>query len=146
MTMTDQLGKEIDAIREKIPSLSADNAFVFWFLSAYLMDIDDPEPIKNCIVGAPRDVNIDACHIDAKNKKVFLVQAKFRENTSSLEKRNDIISFLDLENQLYEKLLMLYQNPELAQEMGTRARSVIKKNKGATQKNIEIIKSFVNIC
>ncbi len=103
MDLMKQLRSEINAINERIPKLSDDNAFIYWFLSAYLLDTDDSELIKNSIVGAAGDVNIDAYYIDIRNKKVFLIQAKYRQEISVNEKRNDLISFLDIENQLYNK-------------------------------------------
>jgi len=103
MKLLDQLAGEIEAIKEKNPKLADDNAFVYWFLSAYLLDSDDSQLIKNCILGAKGDINIDAMYIDEKNKKIFLVQTKYRDTDRATEKRNDIISFLDLENQIYDK-------------------------------------------
>ena len=89
MDLMKQLRSEINAINERIPKLSDDNAFIYWFLSAYLLDTDDSELIKNSIVGAAGDVNIDAYYIDIRNKKVFLIQAKYRQEISVNEKRND---------------------------------------------------------
>lgn len=103
MQIMKQLKNEVSSIRDRIPKLSEDNAFVYWFLSAYLMDSDDSESIKTSIVGATGDVNIDAYYIDEKNKKVFLIQAKYRDDMSKSERRNDLISFLDIESSLYEK-------------------------------------------
>ncbi len=100
MSLLVQLDREIESIKEKNPKLSDDNAFVYWFLSAYLLDSDDPELIKGCILGAKGDINIDAFHIDKENKKIFLIQTKYKDS-GAIEKRNDIISFLDLEGQLY---------------------------------------------
>lgn len=98
-----QIHAEVQLIRERNPGLSDDNAFVYWFLSAYLLDSDDPDSIKNCIVGAKGDINVDAFHLDEANRKIFLVQAKYHDNSSKSESRDQIISFLALEDQLHEK-------------------------------------------
>ena len=74
MLLLEQLDDEIDAIRDKHPTLSRDNAFDYWFLRAYLLDSDDPESIKSCILGAPEDISIDAFYIDKDNKKIFLIR------------------------------------------------------------------------
>lgn len=103
MDLKEQLKTEIDSIKERNPNLSVDNAFVYWFLSAYLLNTENPLEIKSSIVGSSGDVNIDAYHIDESNKKVFLVQCKYRENIQANEKRNDFIAFFALEKCFYDR-------------------------------------------
>lgn len=87
---------ELRQIRKKYPHLKEDEAFVLWFLIAYLLD--DEEQAKKCLTGGSGDKNIDAIYIDEKAKQVNIIQGKFRQEDKKLEKRNDVIQFTDLCN------------------------------------------------
>lgn len=87
---------ELKQIKNKSPHLKDDEAFVLWFLIAYLLD--DEEQAKKCLTGGSGDKNIDAIYIDEKAKQVNIIQGKFRQGDKKLEKRNDVIQFTDLCN------------------------------------------------
>lgn len=87
---------EIKQIRKRNPHLKEDEAFVLWFLIAYLLE--DEEQAKRCLTGGSGDKNIDAIYIDEKAKQVNIIQGKFRQGDNKIEKRNDVIQFTDLCN------------------------------------------------
>lgn len=87
---------EIKQIRKRNPHLKEDEAFVLWFLIAYLLE--DEEQARRCLTGGSGDKNIDAIYIDEKAKQVNIIQGKFRQGDNKIEKRNDVIQFTDLCN------------------------------------------------
>ena len=60
----DALKREIAEVQQKHPSLSPDNAFVFWFLRAYLGESE--EELLRTIVGGANDKGIDAAFLQGK--------------------------------------------------------------------------------
>ena len=94
------LKSQIAEVQRRVPALSPDNAFVFWFLRACL--VEDDNAVKSAIVGGPRDKGVDAVFFDHPNKKVFLVQGKYRTTPKPrLEKHADVIAFADLARVLF---------------------------------------------
>jgi hypothetical protein len=86
-------------VQKKHPALSADNAFVFWFLRAFL--VDDEKSVSDAVVGGTSDKGVDAIYVDHPNKKVFLIQGKYRTTQAPpAEKRSDIIAFANLARSL----------------------------------------------
>lgn len=77
----DALKREITEVQQKHPTLSPDNAFVFWFLRAYLGETE--EELLRAIVGGANDKGVDAAYLDHKRKVAFLVQGKYRTTTAS---------------------------------------------------------------
>ncbi len=89
------LKREIVGIQKTQPALSADNAFILWFLHASLLDSE--EAAAKAVVGGARDKGVDAIYVDHPNKKVFIIQGKYRtRKTPAREARPDVISFADL--------------------------------------------------
>lgn len=70
------LQREVAETRRKHPTLSDDNAFVTWFLQAAL--VDGQESVVKDVIGGPGDKGVDAVFVDHPNKKVFVLQGKFR--------------------------------------------------------------------
>lgn len=85
---------EIKDIRKRNHKLKDDSAFVFWFLLAFIVDLE--ELAKKALTGDTSDKNIDAIFIDDKARQVSVVQGKLRQLSDHNEKRNDVISFVDL--------------------------------------------------
>jgi len=101
ITMTDFRDTRAD-IRSRFPHLKPDDAFVLWFLVAYL--IDDEDQGAKALVGGAGDKGIDAIWIDESAKAVFVVQAKFRETLGQRsENRNDVLGLLEVARYLSEK-------------------------------------------
>ena len=93
-----ELKNEIDLIRKRYPAFKDDSAFVFWFLHAYLTDKE--ETAKNALTGKEGgrggEKNIDAIFIDERAKQCNIIQGKFRVAENATEKRNDVLSFVDI--------------------------------------------------
>lgn len=89
------LKSEVTEIQRRHNTLSTDNAFVFWFLHAFL--IEDEKAVGDAIVGGPRDKGIDAIYVDHPNKKVFIIQGKYRtKEQPPSESHSDVIAFTNL--------------------------------------------------
>ena len=89
------LKKEIIEIRDRHPFLSPDNAFVAWFLRAFIVENED-EAVK-ALKGGSRDKGVDAVFIDHETRSVFLLQGKYRQTSKIVaESRSDIIALADL--------------------------------------------------
>ncbi len=98
-----ELKNEIDLIRKRYPKLKDDSAFVFWFLSAYLVD-DESIALKSLTGkegGIGGEKNIDAIFIDERAKQCNIIQGKFHITKAS-EKINDVTSFAYLGNLPWE--------------------------------------------
>jgi AIPR protein len=94
------LRREVREVQDQYPSWTLDNAFVHWFLQAFL--VADPERAAAAVTGVAHDKGIDAVLIDDDVSKVFLVQGKFRQTpTARLEPRAEVMAF----SQLAEKLV-----------------------------------------
>ena len=93
------LKEEVSLIRKNHPKLKEDDAFVLWFLRAFLADSED-QALK-ALTGATGDKNIDAILVDERLRQVHLVQGKFRQSDYT-EKRSDVLAFADLSNYPWE--------------------------------------------
>lgn len=104
------LKNEIDSIKKSHPGLRDDSAFVFWFLSAYLIE-DKYDAAKSHLTGKQGgrggEKNIDAIYIDEKNKQCNIIQGKFHVSDGVKEKRNDVLSFADLSLKPWESQSVL---------------------------------------
>lgn len=93
-----ELKNEIGLIRKRYTAFKDDSAFVFWFLHAYLADNENTA--KNSLTGKEGgrggEKNIDAIFIDEKAKQCNIIQGKFHTSEGFSEKRNDVLSFVDL--------------------------------------------------
>ncbi len=96
---------EVNQIRKTNFKLREEAAFVLWFLRAYLADSETDA--LSALTGESNDKNIDAILVDEKSKKVHLVQGKFRQNESHIEKRNDVLGFAQLSAYPWENKTVL---------------------------------------
>src|SRR5262249_51805244 len=76
-----------------------DNAFVHWFLKAFLTA--DDELAARSVTGVPHDKGVDAVFVDDIGAKVFVLQGKCHlgENPPH-EKRQDVLDFARLAQRL----------------------------------------------
>ena len=89
------LKREIKEIRETYAAWSEDNAFVHWFLQAFLTS--DREAAAQAVTGASGDKDVDAVFIDDNLSKVFVLQGKYHKgNKPPQEKRDSVLSFAQL--------------------------------------------------
>jgi hypothetical protein len=70
-----RLNQEVKQIRSKHPSLQPDNAFVLWFVDAYLAG--DGHNAFESIIGGKNDKTVDAVYVDQRNRMIHLVQCKY---------------------------------------------------------------------
>lgn len=86
-----QLKKAVQEFQDKNPYISSDNAFVAWFLRAFIVGTD--EEAINALKGGARDKGIDAVYIDHASKSVFIIQGKYHQGpVASTDKRSDVIA------------------------------------------------------
>lgn len=64
------------------------------------------------------------------------------EEESRLLLENDAARLVNDENDLLNTTRFLLSNPTLAREMGLRAQKVVLRNRGATDRNLEILKKY----
>lgn len=99
-TSLKELKSEIDSIKKRHPGLKDDSAFVFWFISAYLIEDREEAAAKSALTGKQGghggEKNIDAIYINEKNNQCNIIQGKFHISDGVKEKRNDVLSFADL--------------------------------------------------
>lgn len=83
---------EVNEVHERFPSWTLDNAFVHWFLQAFL--VPDAELAARAVTGASHDKGIDGIYLDEDSKQAFLIQGKLRQGpTPAPEPRIGVISF-----------------------------------------------------
>lgn len=96
------LRNEVGEIQDRHPELSPDNAFVVWFLRAFI--VDDERTALGAIVGGARDKGVDALHIDHDNRLVSVVQGKYRQKANAgSESRSDVLALANLGRVLAKK-------------------------------------------
>ena len=93
------LAKEIKEVHEHYPTWTQDNAFVHWFLQAFL--VSDSEMAARSVTGVSHDKGVDGVYIDESLGQVFVLQGKFRQGPKPpLESRPDVIAFAQLARKL----------------------------------------------
>jgi hypothetical protein len=94
------LEKEVQEVRDDFPRWTADNAFVHWFINAFL--ISDSTKAASTITGVTHDKGVDAVYIDDDLGKVFVVQGKFHTTAyAPVESRSSILEFADHARRLW---------------------------------------------
>ena len=88
------LKKEILEIKDRHPQLTDDNAFVAWFMRAFITE--DENQAVTAITGKAGDKGLDAIYFDHDNRIVFILQGKYHQDKNCTEKRSDIIALADL--------------------------------------------------
>jgi hypothetical protein len=93
------LVREVKEVRENFPTWTLDNAFVHWFIQAFL--VADPELAARGVTGVAHDKGVDGVFIDEAVQKVFVLQGKFHQAAKPpTEPRPDVISFAHLSRTL----------------------------------------------
>lgn len=83
---------ELREVHDLYPAWTFDNAFVHWFLCAFL--IEDQEAAARAVTGVSHDKGVDAVLLDDENSKVFILQGKCHLTSKApQEKRNDVLGF-----------------------------------------------------
>lgn len=114
------LKKEVIEIIDRHPTLSPDNAFVVWFLRAFIVENEDVA-VKS-LKGGSRDKGVDALFIDHESRAVFLIQGKYHQYTNiPSEKRSDVIALADLGRSL------LVDSPETFRTLVDNADETVKQ-------------------
>jgi len=89
------LKKEVLEITDRNPLLTPDNAFLVWFLRAFVLDAEDTA--VESLTGGCRDKGVDAVYTDHDARIVFLHQGKYHQGPKPpAEKRSDVIALADL--------------------------------------------------
>ncbi|MGH7774405.1 MAG: AIPR family protein [Candidatus Binatia bacterium] len=93
------LAKEVRAVHEQNPAWTLDNAFIHWFLQAFL--VPDSESAAKAVTGVSHDKGVDAVFVDDDVEKVFILQGKFHQSpTAPTEPRSDILAFTQLASRI----------------------------------------------
>ncbi len=91
--------REIRELHEQNPTWTLDNAFVHWFLQAFL--VSDPETAARSVTGVSHDKGCDGVYIDESLGKVFVLQGKFHQGQKPpAEHRSDVVAFAQLARKL----------------------------------------------
>jgi len=89
------LVKEVKQVHARYPAWTLDNAFVHWFLQAFL--VPDADAAANAVTGVSHDKGNDGILIDDNVSKVFLLQGKLHQAPKPpLEPRSEVIAFTQL--------------------------------------------------
>jgi len=126
-----QLKKEIIEIIDRNPFIAEDNAFVVWFLRAFIVDYE--ETAIQSLKGGSRDKGVDALYIDHDTRTVYLIQGKYHQGSKiPSEKRSDVIALADLGRALLSDTTQMFKallkDADITvQQALEQARSVIRR-------------------
>jgi hypothetical protein len=108
-------------IRDRHPQLSLDNAFVAWFLRAFV--VDDENAAVKALLGGSKDKGIDALHLDHELQIISIIQGKYHETNEAVsEQRSDVIALADLGRAL------LLEDQKLFGSLISKANSVVRES------------------
>lgn len=88
------LKKEVLEIQERYPKISPDNAFIVWFMRAFITE--DEKSAFESVTGRAGDRNADAVYIDNDNRLCFVIQGKYHQTSEPNVTRSDIVAFVDM--------------------------------------------------
>jgi hypothetical protein len=89
------LKREVRELHDAYPHWTLDNAFVHWFVRAFL--VADAELSARSVTGVSHDKGVDAIYIDEHSSKAFILQGKFHQGERPpQESRADVISFAQI--------------------------------------------------
>jgi hypothetical protein len=88
------LKKDVLELRDRHPHLSLDNAFVAWFLRAFVTNTE--EDAVASIKGGAKDKSTDGVYIDNTSRLVFIIQGKYHQNSEPTASRPDVLALADL--------------------------------------------------
>lgn len=96
-----ELNKQILEIQDKYPNISPEEAFVIWFLRAYVVD-NETQALEG-LTGESYDKGIDAIYFDHDLSKVYVIQGKYHKGSKTpLENRSDVIALANLGEILFD--------------------------------------------
>jgi hypothetical protein len=91
----DSLRREIKENHDRHPAWTLDNAFVHWFLKAFL--VADEDLAARAVTGVSHDKGVDAVFIDESGRRVFILQGKCHlSDKPPVENRSDVLAFAQL--------------------------------------------------
>lgn len=136
-----ELKRAVQEFQDHYPKISLDNAFVAWFLRAFIVTND--EEAINALKGGARDKGIDAVYIDHESRAVFVIQGKYHQGSNIFsEKRSDVIAL----GQLGRSLLLEDERSfnALLENADITVKDILKQVRKAIQKdNYRLILQFV---
>lgn len=91
---SNNLMKEVLEIKDRNPHLKDDDAFVTWFLRAFITE--DEKQAVDSLTGHAGDKSCDAIYLDHDNRIVFIVQGKYHSNNHVIEPRSHVIALADV--------------------------------------------------
>ena len=135
------LHKEVLEIRDRHPQISFDNAFVSWFLRAFIVDNEDVA--VEALKGGPSDKGVDAIYLDHDARTVFVLQGKYRVSSKpSAEKRSDVIALADLWYSLLSQERSGFH--ALLQDAEVTVKNVLEKARNLIiKRNYRLVLQFV---
>lgn len=90
---------EVKEVHEQNPQWTTDNAFVHWFLQAFLLT--DSDLAAKAVTGVSHDKGIDGIYLDESLRQAFLIQGKLHKGAKPpSELRNNVLSFAALARKL----------------------------------------------
>ena len=90
---------EVREIHDQYPQWTTDNAFVHWFLQAFLLT--DAELAAKAVTGVSHDKGIDAIYLDKSLRRAFLIQGKFHKSPKPpIKSRSNVLEFAGLAKKL----------------------------------------------
>ena len=102
------LRTEIREVHDNHPAWTLDNAFVHWFLRAFL--VADDELAAKAVTGVSHDKGVDAVFIDEDASKVFVLEGKYHQGEKA-----------PLENRPLQSLLFLSCDDRTREQPGKPA-------------------------
>src|SRR5207249_2331910 len=89
------LRREVKEIHETYPQWTLDNAFVHWFVRAFL--VADLELAARAVTGVSHDKGVDGVYLDENSSKAFVLQGKFHQaEKPPQEPRSEVLAFARL--------------------------------------------------
>jgi len=93
------LKREVAELHEALPHWTLDNAFVHWFVRAFL--VADAELAARAVTGVSHDKGVDGVYIDDNSSKAFILQGKFHQGEKApQETRGEVLSFARIARQV----------------------------------------------
>ena len=131
LTIND-INDQLDEFSILYPSFKREDLFIIWFLRAYVTD--DVELAARSVTNGKSDKGVDAVFVDDRSDIVFIIQSKFRQKYSVIEKRSEIISFCDIANIIMDKNgdefkhYTIDMDPSTAEKLRNARNKLFKKN------------------
>lgn len=111
--------REVFELIDKFPHLSADSAFVAWFMRAFITE--DEKQAVDSLTGGAGDKSSDGIFFDHDNRIVFMVQGKYHQENKITESRSDVIALADLGR------CLVIERKEAFDSVLNKANSIVQK-------------------